>query len=118
VSKQIGDRQTRFQDRSKPLSKRRNDNGLVLADGAHGNWTPHDLRRTGATMMQELGIPLDVIDRCQNHIVAGPKVRRRYLRYEYAAEKSPAWKKLGNRLSAIVSRQKACPMPPLTKIES
>lgn len=105
VSKQVGDRQTRFQDRSKPLSKRRNDDSLVLAGGTNGNWTPHDLRRTGATMMQELGIPLDVIDRCQNHIVAGPKVRRHYLLYEYAAEKTAAWRKLGERLSSIVADQ-------------
>jgi len=103
VSKQVGDRQTRFQNRSKPFAKRRNDDSLVLSDGDNGNWTPHDLRRTGATMMQELGIPLDVIDRCQNHIVAGPKVRRHYLLYEYAAEKTAAWKKLGDRLAASLS---------------
>ncbi|RQG99838.1 tyrosine-type recombinase/integrase [Paraburkholderia dinghuensis] len=102
VSKQIGDRQSMFQNRSKPLSKRKNDDSLVLAGGANGNWTPHDLRRTGATMMQELGVPLDVIDRCQNHVVAGPKVRKHYLLYGYAAEKTLAWNKLGERLSGIL----------------
>lgn len=51
VSKQVGDRQARFKNR-KALSKRRHDDNLVLADGQHGDWTPHDLRRTGATMMQ------------------------------------------------------------------
>jgi len=40
-----------------------------------GRWTMHDMRRTGATMMQGLGIPLEVIDRCQNHVLAGSKVR-------------------------------------------
>ncbi|WP_322051503.1 tyrosine-type recombinase/integrase [Paraburkholderia bannensis] len=95
VSKQIGDRQTMFQNRSKPLSKRKNDDSLVLAGGANGNWTPHDLRRTGATMTQELGVSLDVIDRCQNHIVARLKVRRHYLLYAYATEKTLAWKMLG-----------------------
>lgn len=111
VSKQVGDRQTRFQNRSKPLAKRRNDDSLVLSDGGNGNWTPHDLRRTGATMMQELGISLDIIDRCQNHIVAGPKVRRHYLLYEYAAEKTAAWKKLGDRLAAVLSDTNASLAP-------
>ena len=55
VSKQIGDRQLRFRNR-KDLSNRRNDDSLVLANGSNGEWTPHDLRRTAATMMQALGV--------------------------------------------------------------
>lgn len=64
VSKQVGDRQARFKNR-KALSRRRHDDTLVLADGQNGDWTPHGLRRTGATMMQALEVSLDVIDRCQ-----------------------------------------------------
>ena len=100
VSKQVGDRQTQFKKRTKNLSNRVNNNSLVLGEK---DWTPHDLRRTGATMMQELKIPLDVIDRCQNHILAGNRVRRHYLHYEYADEKREAWHKLGNRLEAILT---------------
>jgi integrase len=102
VSKQIGDRQARFKNR-KALSKRRHDNTLVLADGQNGDWTPHDLRRTGATMMQALGVSLDVIDRCQNHVLAGSRVRRHYLHHDYADEKKDAWNLLGDRLSAVLS---------------
>ena len=100
VSKQVGDRQTQFKNRTKNLSKRVNNNTLVLGDEG---WTPHDLRRTGSTMMQELHISLDVIDRCQNHVLAGSKVRRHYLHYEYADEKREAWHKLGDRLEAILN---------------
>ena len=57
-----------------PLKRRRSDAPLVLAGGKNGAWTPHDLRRTGATMMQALGISLELIDRCQNHVLAGSKV--------------------------------------------
>lgn len=32
-----------------------------------GKWTMHDLRRTGATLMGELGVPEDIIERCLNH---------------------------------------------------
>jgi integrase len=101
VSKQVGDRQTMFKAR-KPLRKRRHDNTLVLAGGGSGEWTPHDLRRTGATMMQALGVLPDVIDRCQNHILKGSKVRRHYLHHDYAAEKRDAWNRLGAQLDSIL----------------
>ena len=99
VSKQVGDRQTKFKKRTKNLSKRVNNNVLVLGEE---DWTPHDLRRTGSTMMQELGISLDVIDRCQNHVLAGARVRRHYLHHEYASEKRKGWHMLGKRLVAIL----------------
>lgn len=63
--------------------------------GANGIWTPHDLRRTGATMMRQLGVSLDIIDRCQNHILHGSKVRRHYMHHDYANEKRAAWAALG-----------------------
>ncbi len=102
VSKLIGDRQCHFKNRSKPLAGRHHDDSLVLSDGAKGEWTPHDLRRTGATMMQELGISLEIIDRCQNHLLGGSKVRRHYLHHDYAKEKAEAWKRLGQRIEAIL----------------
>lgn len=105
VSKLVGDRQCRFKNRTKPLQGRHNDDSLVLADGANGEWTPHDMRRTGATMMQGLGIPLDIIDRCQNHVMKG-KVRRHYLHHDYAKEKAEAWRLLGDRIEEILSTEK------------
>lgn len=102
VSKQVGDRQSEFKDRSKPLARRRNDNSLVLAKGANGEWTPHDLRRTAATMMQALRVSPDIIDRCQNHVMKGSRVRRHYLHYDYADEKRDAWNVLGARLHDIL----------------
>ncbi|MBK5006939.1 tyrosine-type recombinase/integrase [Pseudomonas sp. S32] len=103
VSKLIGDRQCRFKKRSKPLSGRHHDDSLVLNNGTKGEWTPHDLRRTGATMMQELGVTLEIIDRCQNHLLAGSKVRRHYLHHDYAKEKTEAWRLLGDRLETILA---------------
>ena len=91
----------------KPLKNRKNDNSLVIAKGKTGEWTPHDLRRTAATMMQALGVTLDVIDKCQNHIIAGSKVRRHYLHYDYAREKKDAWDKLGQRIELILSETTA-----------
>lgn len=57
----------------------------------------------GRTMMQALGVSLDVIDRCQNHVLTGSRVRRHYLHHDYADEKKNAWNLLGDRLSAVLS---------------
>ena len=53
--------------------------------------------------MQAMGVPLDVIDRCQNHKLPGPKVRRHYLHHNYASEKPDAWNRLGQHLETILS---------------
>ena len=97
------DRQCRFKNRTKPLAGRHHDDSLVLSKGIKGEWTPHDLRRTGATMMQELGVTLEIIDRCQNHLLGGSKVRRHYLHHDYAKEKTEAWRLLGERLESILA---------------
>jgi len=101
VNKQVDERQARLKN-PKALSRRRHDNTLVLADGQNGYWTPHELCRTGATMIQALGISLDVIDRCQNHVLPS-RVRRHYLHHDYAEEKKRAWNLLGDRLNAVLS---------------
>jgi integrase len=110
ISKRVGDRQVQFKNRSKPLTGRRHDNSLVLSKGANGAWTPHDLRRTGATLMQELGVTLEIIDRCQNHMLGGPKVRRHYMLHDYAKEKAEAWRLLGERIEAILNATNVVPI--------
>lgn len=99
VSKQVGDRQVKFKQRSRKLQCRVENNSLAIGDE---EWTPHDLRRTGSTMMQKLKINRDIINLCQNHVI-GSKVDRVYLLDKYADEKRDAWKKLGDRLEAILS---------------
>lgn len=74
-----------------PLNLQCSDNTLVLAGDKDGARTPHDLRRTGATMMQAQGISLELIDRCHNHVLPGSKVRRHYMLHDYADEKRAAW---------------------------
>ena len=100
ASKQVGDRQVQFKKRSKKLEGRVENNSLVLSDDEE--WTPHDLRRTGATLMQQLKVHRDVINLCQNHVI-GSKVDRVYLLDDYADEKREAWHKLGDRLEAILN---------------
>lgn len=65
-----------------------------------GRFTIHDLRRTAASQMQELGVSFDVIDKCQNHEIPG-KVRRTYMRAEMRADMIAAWDKWGGLLEKI-----------------
>jgi hypothetical protein len=53
--------------------------------------------------MQSLGVSLEIIDRCQNDVLPGSKVRRADLHHDYADEKREAWRLLGNRLSQILN---------------
>ncbi|MGZ8952975.1 MAG: tyrosine-type recombinase/integrase [Methylobacter sp.] len=82
------------------LSNRSQDNQALVLTG--GKWTPHDLRRTGATMMGDLGVAPDVIEKCLNHTEEN-KVKRIYQRQKLEVEQSEAWQVLGNRLALLVS---------------
>lgn len=93
ISKQINDRQT---DRN--LSNRSAHKDALRLAG--GKWTPHDLRRTGATIMGNLGILPDVIEKCLNHTEQN-KMKRVYQRQELKAEQADAWRKLGERLALL-----------------
>ncbi|HEY8359417.1 MAG TPA: tyrosine-type recombinase/integrase [Ramlibacter sp.] len=91
VTKQVSDRQrtTALAGRSKKV------NSLLLQGG---KWTPHDLRRTGATIMAELGALPDVVERCLNHIEE-QRMKRIYQRAQYEAPMREAWRVLGERLA-------------------
>lgn len=99
ASKQVGDRQVKFKSRTKKLQYRVENNSLVLGDV---EWTPHDLRTTGATMMQQLDIPREIINLCQHHAV-GSQVDRHYLHYDYKDKQKDAWQLLGRHLELLLA---------------
>lgn len=72
-------------------------NALVLPGG---KWTPHDLRRTGATEMTELGVLPDVVERCLNH-TEEKKIKRIYQRAQYEEPMREAWRLWGERLELL-----------------
>lgn len=51
--------------------------------------------------MQALGVSLELIDRCQNQVLSGSKVRRSYMHHDYADEKWATRAALGKRLTAL-----------------
>lgn len=93
ITKQVRDRQ-----RTVPMKGRSKCSGALLLAG--GEWTPHDLRRTGATVMGELGVDGDVIERCLNHVEPN-RIKRTYQRQRTEAAKAEAWRQLGERLDLL-----------------
>lgn len=98
ASKQVGDRQVMFKSRTRKLKCRVETNSLIIGDE---KWTPHDLRRTGATLMQELDIPREIINLCQHHKV-GSQIDKHYLQHDYKDKQKDAWSKLGKKLNEVL----------------
>jgi integrase len=72
----------------------------LIGDDMAG-WTLHDLRRTGATLLQRLKFSREVIDACQNHKPGG--VSSIYQRYAFKSEKAQAFEALARELERIVT---------------
>ncbi|TJU86753.1 MAG: DUF4102 domain-containing protein [Mesorhizobium sp.] len=66
-------------------------------------WTPHDLRRSAATGMEEIGISPFIIGHLLNHVSATKSTitSRVYARYDYSREKREALDLWADRLAAI-----------------
>lgn len=99
ITKQLGDRQRV----SAPMSGRSKATATLKLSGE--KWTPHDLRRTGATIMVSLGVLPEVAERCLNHTEEN-KVKRIYQRHSYENEMRHAWRLLGERLELLTSGAK------------
>jgi integrase len=100
ITKQLGDRQLEV-GRNRMQGRSKHADALKLEDG---KWTPHDLRRTGATMMGNLGIRPDVIELCLNHVEQN-KMKKTYQHQTLKPEQANAWKLLGERLTLITSKK-------------
>lgn len=110
ITKQVADRQ-RFEN---PYSNRSKQiNALNLSRGV---WKPHDLRRTGATLMNALGVLPEVAERCLNHTEEN-KIKRIYQRYGYEAEMKQAWEALGSYLDSLINSE-ANKIVPLRRVNA
>lgn len=86
ISKAIRDR-----IREAPLKKRTpRCKALKLT---RGDWSAHDLRRTFASRMGDLGVDPHIIERCLNHVPQG--IVGVYQRQEYLPERKLAYDKIG-----------------------
>lgn len=98
IGKCIRDRQ-----RTKALRGRTKKTGVLLLDG--GEWRIHDLRRTMASRMGDLGIAPHVIEKCLNHALEG--ILRVYQHQEYLPERRAAFERWGAELARLSSGEGA-----------
>lgn len=100
ASKEIGDRQIRFMNRTSKLKHRIENDSLVIGDEV---WTVHDLRRTSSTMIQSLIPTIEgelVAQLCLHHKVITGSARH-YLFFQYKNQMRHAWDLLGKKLQSL-----------------
>lgn len=96
INKQIKDRQ-----RENGVSGRTKENtSLILLNG---NWTVHDLRRTGATIMQEIGVFPYIVKKCLNQ-KEDDRITATYQTAALKKEQKQAFIKLGDYLSHLYEK--------------
>jgi integrase len=71
-----------------PLMNLRKSLCRLAEDLGMAHFTPHDLRRTGTTNLQRLGVPDEVIDAVVNHVPRG--VRRHYNLWHHREQRRDA----------------------------
>ncbi|NTS29817.1 integrase family protein [Phyllobacterium sp. BT25] len=69
------------------------------------DWRVHDLRRSAATHLQELGVDETIVRAILNHAISG--VSGVYLKAEYVAKKGEALQKWADEVDRIVQSNKA-----------
>jgi integrase len=80
------------------------------------HWTLHDLRRTGASRMAELGIQLPVVEKILNHSSGSFRgVAGVYQRYGFAKEKRAALDAWASHVETVVSGKQPTNVIPLHK---
>jgi integrase len=109
-NKQLSDRQRTDEER---MSRRSKAVDALALPG--GRWTPHDLRRTAASLMAGLGISGDVIDESLNHQIES-RVRRTYIRDRREADQARAFDALGERLAELA--EQVAPASNVTRIRA
>jgi len=97
LTKQISDRQT-----TAAMSGRSKNTQALMLSG--GKWTPHDLRRTAATQMGELGVAPHIIEKCLNHKEEN-KIKRTYQLQRQETEQREAFILLGERLALLANTE-------------
>ena len=94
--------------RTEPLRARTPKTGTLLLSG--GEWSPHDLRRTMASRMGDLGVAPHVIERCLNHTLQG--IVGVYQRQEYMGDRQAAFSLWGEKLESLTRKPTITAIPP------
>ena len=71
-----------------------------LLKGRIPDFVVHDLRRTGATNLGELGYPMEVIEAALNHTKAG--IQKVYHRTQYVEQREKMLADWANKIDALI----------------
>jgi len=78
----------------------RESKALMKASGTAG-WTRHDLRRTGATLLGEMGELPDIVEAALNHVSIRSPLAATYNRSRYRPQVAAALQRLADALDGI-----------------
>jgi integrase len=78
----------------------RETKALKKASGTDG-WNRHDLRRTGATMLGEMGETPDIIEAALNHVAIRSPLAATYNRSRYRPQVAAALQRLADKLDQL-----------------
>ncbi|MFO1311769.1 MAG: integrase family protein [Burkholderiales bacterium] len=73
--------------------------------GLEDRWTPHDLRRTFASLCGDVGVAPHVIAKLLNHTIPGGSALPVYLRSEWLDERKDASERLAARVAATIQQR-------------
>jgi integrase len=73
----------------------------IMEDSKTTGWTRHDLRRTGATMLGEMGELPNIIEAALNHVSIGGQLAATYNRSRYRPQVAAALQRLADALDGI-----------------
>ena len=98
---------------SKALKRLERPGGGTVTILGVAPFTPHDLRRTMATLCEEIGISPLILGHALNHLTTTKATTTTsvYGRYDYSREKKEVFDKWAERLAAIISGKAANVVP-------
>jgi integrase len=74
---------------------------VIMAASKTSGWTRHDLRRTGSTMLGEMGEVPSIVEAALNHINIGGQLAATYNRSTYRPQVAAALQRLADALEGI-----------------
>jgi integrase len=87
-----------------PLGNWDRETKALQEASATSGWTRHDLRRTGATMLGEMGELPDIIEAALNHVSIRSPLAATYNRSRYRPQVAAALQRLADALDGIEAR--------------
>ena len=97
-------------DQSKPILKDSLARTAIRTQGRIENiepWTPHDLRRTFSTQLNNLGVDTGIVEKCLGHKL--PAIMATYNKSEHLPERAKALELWADKIGMLVTNDNVIP---------